>query len=188
MSDIEKKIAEIIAEEERERRSPGYEHRETLFKALYKFSLKNQAQEAAAVVRAIREQDSGYDIAIYDTLFEAHWRKKRYKEAIKAYNRAGRPFWRAEAVGRYYERAGLIEKAMREYDSLIGEYLRMDILPLPRGPIELFKLAKWYIKTDPEKSRKYLELYLRAEREDCGTGFGIRHKAQARELLKTLGH
>jgi len=123
---------------------------------------------------------------IDDTLFKRHWRQRRYKQAIGVYNKIGRPFWHAETVGRYYERCGLIKQAIMQYKMLIDEYKKMKILPLPRGPVELYKLGKWYIKRNPAKAKKYLTLYLRAEKEDSGTGFGIRHKKRAQELLGSI--
>ena len=123
---------------------------------------------------------------INDTLFKRCWRQRRYKQAIDIYNKMGRPFWHAQEVGRYCERIGLLKAAVREYDKLIKQYINMGILPLPRGPIELFKLGKWYISKDPTKAKRYLRLYLRAEKEDCGTGFGIRHKKRAQLLLAKM--
>jgi len=120
---------------------------------------------------------------INDAIFKRYWRQRRYKRAIKIYNRMGRPFWHAQEVGRYYERVGLLKKAVNEYTRLIKIYMKLKILPLPKGPVELFKLGRWYIDRNPVKAKKYLTLYLRAEKEDHGTGFGIRHKRCAQELL-----
>jgi hypothetical protein len=91
-----------------------------------------------------------------------------------------------ETVARYYERMRFMGKAIKEYEHLVSQYLKMDILPLPRGPVELFKLGKWYAQRCPDKAQRYLTLYLRAEKEDSGTGFGLRHKAQAQRLLTTI--
>lgn len=123
---------------------------------------------------------------IDDTLFKKRWRQRRYKRAIGIYNKIGRPFWHAGTVGRYYERHGLTKKAIMQYEMLIEEYEKMKILPLPRGPVELFKLGRWYIRRNPTKAKKYFTLYLRAEAEHSGTGFGIRHKRRAQKLLDRI--
>jgi len=123
----------------------------------------------------------------YYRLFKKYWRTKRYNTAIKYYNKCGRPFWHSEEVGRYYERCGMLSKVMTEYEYLVNEYMKMKILPLPKGPRELYKLGKWYIKKNPKKAKKYLKVYLSAE-ERCGTdpAFYLRHKRQAEYLLKKL--
>ncbi|MDP8299177.1 MAG: hypothetical protein P9L88_04675 [Candidatus Tantalella remota] len=128
------------------------------------------------------------EIELYYTKFEAFWKRKMYKEALKAYHKAGKPFWHAETVGRYYEKQGLIKEAMKEYEYLMTAYSKMgkDFLPLPGGPVELFKLGRWYISSNPKKAKRYLTLYLRAEEDNSGTGRGIRHKKQAERLLKEL--
>ena len=116
-------------------------------------------------------------------MFNALWKLGKHEQAVKVYVKAGRPFWFSETVGQYYERNGQVAKAMKEYDFLIDEYLKMKLLPLPGGPVELYKLGKWHIKKEPYKARKLLRMYLRAEKEDCGAGFGIRYKKQALRLL-----
>ncbi len=60
-----------------------------------------------------------------DTLFKKYWRQRRYKQAIRVYNKIGRPFWHAQEVGRYYERHGLTKKAITEYEMLVKEYEKM---------------------------------------------------------------
>ena len=115
--------------------------------------------------------------------FDAYWKRGDHRKAITIYRKQGRPFWMAQQVGRYYERNGLFVQAMEEYDHLIQGYLSIGILPLPRGPVELFKVVRWLVKSDPIRARKYLTLYLQAEKDGHGTGFGIRHKNQASKLL-----
>ena len=112
-----------------------------------------------------------------------------YKEALRAYRKGGRPFWHTQAVGRHYEKQGQIKEAMAEYEYLMTEYSRMgkDFLPLPKGPVELFKLGRWYVSRDTKKARRYLLLYLKAEEDRYGTGRGIRHKKAAERLLKEAG-
>ena len=118
--------------------------------------------------------------------FEAEWESGRREMAINTYEGIGRPFWYAETVGKYYERRGLIGKAMAEYEILINAYEKMGILPLPRGQEELFKLGKWYNKQDPEKAKRYLMLYLRAEELESDPAFRIKHRKQAQNLLRGL--
>jgi hypothetical protein len=127
------------------------------------------------------------DATIASHLFDGHWKAKRYKEAIRIYNEAGKPFWHTGEVGRYYEGRGLIKKAMMEYEGLFREYLKMRILSLPRGPVELFKLGRWYAKRNPCKAKRYLKLYLKAE-ESCKSdpAFYLKYKKEAANLLKGL--
>ena len=118
--------------------------------------------------------------------FEDEWESGRYEKAIDIYEEMGKPFWYAEKIGGYYERRGLVSKAMVEFELLIGAYEKMGILPLPRGPEELFKLGKWYNKQNPEKAKRYLMLYLRAEELENDPAFRIKHKKQAQNLLRGL--
>jgi len=130
-------------------------------------------------------------------IFDALWEKKQHKKALQAYHKGKRPFWHAETVGQYYERQGLIKKAMVEYEYLMNEYCKMgeDFLPLPKGPVALFKLGQWYATRNPKKAKKYLTLYLQADK-DCRAlfsqaeqdswGLGIKHKTKALDLLKKL--
>lgn len=154
---------------------------------LYRMILRREERGARIVAESIALLFPDSDgRALSSKMFDAYWKLGEKGRAIQIYRKAGRPFWLAEKVGRYYERLGLTAKAMEEYDLLIKEYMRMDILPLPRGPIQLFKVGKWCMRRDPRKAKKYLRLYLKAEQEDHGTGFGIRHKRQAEKLLKRL--
>ena len=118
--------------------------------------------------------------------FKAEWKFGRHRDAIDIYEGIGRPFWYAETVGKYYEKRGLIGKAMAEYEMLINAYEKMGILPLPRGQEELFKLGKWYNKQNPAKAKRYLVLYLRAEELESDPAFRIKYKKQAQDLLRGL--
>ena len=162
---------------------------ETMLQKIRQLILKGHADDAVTVGSAskILFPKKG-DAALYDTVFEALWKRKQYKQALRAYYTGKRPFWRAEVVGRYYERQGLIMKAMAEYEHLIKAYSKMgsSFLPLPGGPVELFKLGQWYAVRNTKKAKKYLTLYLKAEDDKCGTGRGIRHKKKAQALLKEL--
>ena len=124
----------------------------------------------------------------YYNLFEDFWENGRYGPAIDIYEMLGRPFWWAEDVGKYYERQGLLHCAMYEYEYLIESYqkIRSDFLPLPGGPVELYKLGRWFEKTEPLKAEKYLRLYLSAEPDKCGTGRKIDYKIEAEEILKKI--
>ena len=132
---------------------------------------------------------SKMDVAVADAMFRSLWKSDRRKQAIKIYRNAGRPFWHAETVGRYYERQGLIKKAMAEYEYLMSEYLkiRKDFLPFPKGPVELFKLGRWYAPKNKAKATRYLKLYLSAEDEwESDPAFYLRHKHAARSILNEL--
>ena len=122
--------------------------------------------------------------AIADSKFWACWKNGEYTKAISVYKSTDRPFWLAEKVGRYYESRGQLNKAMLEYEYLMDEYRRIKLLPLPKGPEELFKLGKWYINKDRAKARQYLKLYLSAE-EKCKSdpAFYLSHKEKAEKIL-----
>lgn len=117
---------------------------------------------------------------------EAEWEAGRYKEAIDIYERMDRPFWYAEQVGLYYEKNGMMGKAVKEYEMLIDVYIKGKMLPLPKGPEELFVLGVWYNKRNPVKAKQYLALYLRAEECKDDPAFCLRHKRQAQDLLRGL--
>lgn len=162
---------------------------ETMLQKVRKLILKGRESETATVsnVSKILFPQKGA-AALYSTIFEALWKKGQYKKALQAYRAGKRPFWHAEAVGRYYERQGLIKQAMAEYEHLVNEYFKMgkDFLPLPGGPAFLFRLGQWHVKRNPKKAKKYLTLYLRAEKDKHGTGIGIRHKNAAKALLRGI--
>ena len=156
-----------------------------LFTRLRRLAAQNKLKEASIVNKAIRILFPRTADCIFATyLFEGYKAVGRYKEAIAAYKEGGKPFWLSEEVGMYYEKRGLINKAMNEYEQFIEECLDMDVLPLPGGPIELFKLGRWYIPRDQAKAENYLRLYLKAGCEGCsGSGFGIRHRKETLQLL-----
>ncbi|MFA5115722.1 MAG: hypothetical protein WC486_00370 [Candidatus Omnitrophota bacterium] len=118
--------------------------------------------------------------------FEDEWKSGKHRNAIDIYERIGRPFWYAEMVGKYYERRGLVSKAMAEYEILINAYEKMGILPLPGGPEALFWLGKWYNKQNPAKAKRCLVLYLKAEELENDPAFRIKHKKRAQDLLRGL--
>ena len=82
-------------------------------------------------------------------------------------------------------------RAVVEYEYLVTEYnkMRKDFLPLPKGPRELFVLGRWYADKDQVKARKYLTIYLSAEKVWArDPAFRLRHKASASALLRRLKH
>jgi len=162
---------------------------ETMLQKIRQLILKGREPEAVAVgsVSKILFPKKG-EVALYSTIFEALWKKGQYKKALQAYRAGKRPFWHAEAVGLYYERQGLIKQAMAEYEHLVNTYFEMgkDFLPLPGGPAVLFRLGQWHAKRNPKKAKKYLTIYLKAEKDKHGTGLGIRHKNAAEVLLKRI--
>jgi len=162
---------------------------EIMLQKVRQLILKGRESEAKTVGSAskILFPEKG-EVALYSAIFEVFWKKGQYKKALQAYRAGKRPFWHAEAVGQYYERQGLIKQAMAEYENLVNEYFKMgkDFLPLPGGPAFLFRLGQWYVKRNSKKARKYLTLYLRAEKDKHGTGIGIRHKNAAKALLRGI--
>jgi len=129
---------------------------------------------------------------IADAQFHALWRQGKHRQAIGAYRKVGRLFWLADQVGRYYERRGLIKKAVAEYEYQMDIYSKMGkngILPLPRGPRELFFLGKYFScrNSGKAKAKRYLLLYLDAERQWKGDpAFYLRHKNSTKNILNRL--
>ncbi len=119
-------------------------------------------------------------------IFDGYWESGKYKEAIKIYDKADKPFWFADKVGRYYEKKSLMKKAIAEYEHLINVYIKIKILPLPNGPVELYKLGKWYQKKDPKKAKQYLTLYLRARERKGDPAFRLPYEKPAEHLLKEI--
>ena len=126
------------------------------------------------------------DVAAGSYLFDSLWKAKKFKQAVRIYFKIGKPFWLAEDVGHYLEGHGRISEAMLEHEYLIGHYQEMKILPLPGGPLELLKLARWYSKRSPSMAKRYLKIYLSAEKDQYGTGRKIKFRAQAEKLLRQL--
>jgi len=161
--------------------------RQAMLDNVYRCILHGKYRDADVVVKAVKiVSPKTAPVVTRDIVFRGYWRRKDYRRAVREYCRGGRIFWHAEQVGRYYEKRGNIKRAMSEYEYLMNTYEKMKIIPLPRGPIELYKLGKWYVNRDRKKAGKYLTLYLRAEGEDCGTRFGIRYKKQAQKLLDEI--
>ena len=163
---------------------------ETMLRKIHQFILKGRESEAAVVGSAskILFPKKGEE-ALCSTIFDALWKKKQYRKAVRAYRAAKRPFWHALEIGKYYEKNGLIKKAMIEYEHLMNAYSKMgkDFLPLPNGPMELVKLGRWYASKDTAKAKKYLKLYLSAaEVWKTDPALHLPHKTEAKRLLAKL--
>lgn len=161
---------------------------ETILQKIRQLIFKNRINDMKVLAEAskILFPKKG-EVALYSIIFEAFWDKRQYKEALQAYQRANKPFWHAEEVAQYYQRKGLLKKAMAEYEHLVNAYFKMgkDFLPLPGGPVALFKLGQWYAKRNPNKAKKYLTLYLQAEKlkQDAKN---LKHKNAARAILNEI--
>jgi len=178
-----------IDEKEKWRHSPERQAGHFACGKLHSCILANRIKEAEILKKAIKILSPEDSVIMYDSIFDAYWKKEKYREAIKAYKKEGKLFWRSEKVARYYEKQGLMKKAMREYEYLINEYFKMgkNFLPLPKGPVELYKLGKWYAKKNPKKAEKYLKIYLSAEKKWKGDpACFIRHKTRAEQILKEI--
>jgi len=162
---------------------------ETMLQKVRQLIIKGRGYQTAVVGSAskILFPKKG-EVALQSIIFDALWEKKQHKKALQAYRKGKKPFWHAEAVGQYYEKQGLIKQAIVEYEYLMNAYSKMgrDFLPLPAGPVALFKLGKWYAKRNSRKAKKYLTLYLKAEKDKHGTGLGIRHKNAAKAILEGI--
>lgn len=96
--------------------------------------------------------------------FEMYWDLGLCEEALQRYRQLKKQaFIYAEQVGEYLESQGRVAEAMKEYEMVMNVYKEINILPLPGGPLELYKLGVWYADKDPVKARKYLEWYLKAD-------------------------
>ena len=76
-------------------------------------------------------------------------------------------------------------KLIKEFNRLINECYRFDILFSPRGA-ELYRLGKWSYEKNPHKAKQYLSLYLCAQEECCGETYKARWQRQAKKLLEEL--
>jgi len=128
------------------------------------------------------------DLDTYYNLFDDLWENGRHDQAIEVYELLDKPFWWAEDIGKYYEGKGLLDRAVAEYEYLIESYLKMreGFLPLPGGPVELFKVGRWYENTEPLKAEKYLRLYLSADPDKHGTVRRIEYKGEAEQSLERI--
>ncbi len=160
-----------------------------LFDKLFRSVLNGNRAHASILVKAIEILFPGSNVMIADSQFQALWKLGKNREAIKVYLKANRTiFWYAERIGLYYERNGLMSKAVQEYEFLMKTYSKMGskgILPLPNGPRQLFLLGQWYADKNVRKAKKFLDLYLSAEkiwRKDPS----LPHKNQARRILNRL--
>jgi hypothetical protein len=148
--------------------------------------LEHRKDKVRLLTRTFQILFPGMRMSLQQSLFEAYWEMKKYRRAIQIYRKMKAPFWCAGKVGAYYERSGQMKDAMLEYERLVEAYYKMDILPLPRGPVELFKLGKWYAIKNPSKARKYLRTYLNAATGRTGGSNYVRHKKQAAAILRSL--
>jgi hypothetical protein len=120
--------------------------------------------------------------------FDILWDVGKYEDAIRLYEFLKRPFWLANQIGCYFEGIQQLDRAMYEYEHLINAYFDMgpNFLPLPGGPVELYKLGKWFIRTDPFRSEKYLRLYVQADEVNRGEPVKTTYRTEAMQLLEVL--
>jgi hypothetical protein len=148
--------------------------------------VKKEAHKAALLIQTFKILFPDRSINSDVSMFKVFWATRQYGKAIRIYRKMGSPVHFAQKVGEYYERSGQRARAMVEYERRIREYYKMKILPLPGGPVELFKLGRWYAGRDARKARKYLTTYLRAGKGATGRADSIRHAKQAEALLKEM--
>ena len=158
-----------------------------MLKRLFRSVLNGNRIQTGILVRAIKFQFPKSDVMVADTMFRALWQLGHYRKAIRTYIRIGRIFWLAEDVGRYYERRGQLKQAVKEYEYLINEYLKIKLIPLPNGPPQLVKVARWYAHRDKTKTIRYLNLYLQAAKDfKTDPALHLSYKNEAVRLLHKL--
>ena len=114
-------------------------------------------------------------------IFEGYIKNKKYCKAIEIYNKAKRPFWYTLEAAECYEKLGLFNNAIREYEYLIREYKRISIGPFP---YDLYKLGVLYNEVNPKRSKHYLEQSLSNNQED--KRFTDKNRKQAKNLLNKI--
>ena len=114
-------------------------------------------------------------------IFEGYIKNKKYRKAIEIYNKAKRPFWHTLEAAECYEKLGLPNNTIREYEYLIREYKRISIGPFP---YDLYKLGVLYNEVNTKKSKQYLEQSLSTYQDD--KRFTDKHKKKAKYLLNNL--
>ncbi len=77
---------------------------------------------------------------------------------------------------------GRVKEAIREYELTMEIYKEINILPLPGGPVELYKIGVWYANKDPVRAIKFLEWYL--DGRNCEGGLTFERSAEI--LLEDL--
>ena len=83
--------------------------------------LRGQKTEANIIAKAIKILfPKTADVLVADAKFGALWKMGRHNEAIAAYFKGGRLFWYSEQIAKYYERRGLMSKAVEEYEYLVN--------------------------------------------------------------------
>ena len=118
------------------------------------------------------------NVVALSCMFKGYCKAKNYRKAIETYNKARRPFWDTLDAIQCYEKLGLLNEAIREYEYLLKEYAR---IPLEPFPYDLYKLGTLYFKKDTKKSRRYLEQSLSIREED--KRFTSRLRSRAESLL-----
>ena len=114
-------------------------------------------------------------------IFDGYMKSKKYRKAIEIYNKAKRPFWYTLEAAECYEKLGLFNNTIREYEYLIREYKRISIGSFP---YDLYRLGVLYNEVNPKKSKQYLEQSLSTNQED--KRFTDKHKKKAKHLLNNL--
>jgi hypothetical protein len=162
---------------------------ELMLDRLYQLILRGDRMKANIICKATIILFPKSDVMVADVKFRALWKSGKHRHAIRVYH-AGKLFWHSETIGQYYEKRKQMAKAIEIYDSLMNTYSKIGkqgILPLPRGSRELFVLGRWYVHRNKVKARKFLTLYLSAEKvRGNDPAFFLRHKNEAQRLLDKL--
>lgn len=127
--------------------------------------IENGLEKDAIIVKKAAEIlfPNDVEIVALSYMFTGYRKAKKYRKAIEVYNKAKRPFWDTLGAVECYEKLGLRNEAIREYEYLLKEYAR---IPLGPFPYDLYKLGALYFKEDAKKSRRYLEQSLLVKEED----------------------
>ena len=143
---------------------------------------KGREKDAQIVGKAIRILFP-YEVEVVSLgyIFEGYLKSKKYRKALESYNKAKRPFWHTLEAAQCYEKLGLPNKVIHEYEYLIREHKRISVEP---SSYDLYKLGVLYTGVNLKRSKQYLEQSLSISQED--KRFTDKHRKKAKHLLNIL--
>ena len=153
-----------------------------MYKKMSSLVANGREKDAQIVGKAIRILfPKEVEVVALGYIFEGYLKSKKYRKALEIYNKAKRPFWHTLEAAQCYEKLGLFNKVIHEYEYLIRAYKGMSVGPFP---YDLYKLGMLYNEVNPKRSKKYLEQSLYSSQED--KRFTDKHRKKAKHLLNNL--